>query len=444
MAEEHESSRGLWTVVRTLWSEIGPAGKAVLVALAMSTIVALLLGIAIPRQVERHLIDAEVRKLTRIVNDMADAGIIPTSPAGLDALGPLDQSVRLNLLGSDTVRVKVWLPDGTILYSDQPSLVGAQFPLSEERIAAFNGFTTVDLPNLSLTENEFERDFPPLRELYVPVVGDAGSVEAVFEVYHLAEPITATVGQIQRVVWSSITVGIGSVAIFTAILILVNGRAIANRRRLAERLFGDLVRSQAEERTRIIGSLHDDIGQTLYRIHYGIEDLLSRVDGDDPVATDLAHIGGLVNEVDSSLRAELRSLQYGTGEELALGSALDELAEIVEMESNLSVEVRVETDCELSPPTRIALYRAAREAMTNVRKHSLARSAEIRVQRQGDQVRLYVIDDGVGIIEDEGLGLTTTRERLEAIGGGLRVKTDRRGGTRFTAWVPASECEVER
>jgi two-component system, NarL family, sensor histidine kinase UhpB len=277
----------------------------------------------------------------------------------------------------------------------------------------------------------------------VPVTGDSGSVEAVFEVYHLAEPIRATVGQIQRVVWSSITVGIGSVAIFTAILILVNGRAIANRRRLAERLFGDLVRSQAEERTRIIGSLHDDIGQTLYRIHYGVEDLLSRVDDGDPVAADLAHIGELVNEVDGSLRAELRSLQYGTGEELALGSALDELAEVVEMESNLSVEVRVETECELSPPTRIALYRAAREAVTNVRKHALARTAEIRVERQGDQVRLYVIDDGVGIIDDEGLGLTTTRERLEAIGGGLRVKTDRRGGTRFTAWVPASECEVE-
>ncbi|NOX22619.1 MAG: hypothetical protein GXP36_05945 [Actinobacteria bacterium] len=443
MAERDDLSRGLWAVVRAMWSEIGPAGKAVLVALAMSAVVALVLGVAIPRQVERHLIDAEIRKLSRIVGDMADAGVIPTGPAQADELNALDEAVRLNLLGSDTVRVKVWLADGTILYSDEPALVGAKYPLSEERIDAFNGINSVDIPNLSLRENEFERGFPPLRELYVPVADDSGSIEAVFEVYHLAEPIETTVGNIQQLVWASITVGIGSLAIFTASLILVYGRAIANRRRLAEKLFGELVRSQAEERTRIIGSLHDDIGQTLYRIHYGIEDLRSRVDADNPVAGELAHIGELVNEVDGSLRAELRSLQYGTGEELALGSALDELAEVTEMETNLSVSVHVETDCELSPPTRIALYRAAREAMTNVRKHSLATTVEVRVQRQGDQVRLQVLDDGVGIIDDEGLGLTTTRERLEAIGGGLKVKPDRRGGTRFSAWVPASECEVE-
>jgi len=443
VAERDDLSRGLWAVVRAMWSEIGPAGKAVLVALAMSAVVALVLGVAIPRQVERHLIDAEIRKLSRIVGDMADAGIIPTDPSQADELNALDEAVRLNLLGSDTVRVKVWLADGTILYSDEPALVGAKYPLSEERIDAFNGVNSVDIPNLSLLENEFERGFPPLRELYVPVEGDSGSIEAVFEVYHLAEPIETTVGNIQQLVWASISVGIGSLAIFTASLILVYGRAIANRRRLAEKLFGELVRSQAEERTRIIGSLHDDIGQTLYRIHYGIEDLRSRVDADNPVAAELAHIGELVNEVDGSLRAELRSLQYGTGEELALGSALDELAEVTEMETNLSVSVHVETDCELSPPTRIALYRAAREAMTNVRKHSLATRVEVRVQRQGDQVRLQVLDDGVGIIDDEGLGLTTTRERLEAIGGGLKVKPDRRGGTRFSAWVPASECEVE-
>ncbi|GBE25805.1 sensor histidine kinase LiaS [bacterium BMS3Bbin02] len=443
MAQGNGSSRGLWTVVRALWSEIGPAGKAVLVALAMSAVVAIILGVAIPRQVERHLIDAEVRKQTRIVGDMVDAQIIPLEPPTPEALAILDNAVRLNLLGSDTLRVKLWLPDGTIIYSDEPALIGKRFGLSEDRIAAFNGHARVEIPDLTVPENEYERDLPPLRELYVPVFGESGSIEAVFEMYHLAEPIETTVENIQRLVWASIVLGIGLLTIFTASLILVNGRAIANRRRLAEQLFGELVRSQAEERTRVIGSLHDDIGQTLYRIHYGIEDLRSRVDEDDPVAGDLARIGDLVNEVDSSLRAELRSLQYGTGEELALGSALDELAEITEMETDLSVSVHVETECELSPPTRIALYRAAREAMTNVRKHSLASTVEIRVQRQGDHVRVHVVDDGVGIIEDEGLGLTTTRERLEAIGGGLKVRTDRRGGTRFSAWVPASESEVE-
>jgi signal transduction histidine kinase len=347
----------------------------------------------------------------------------------------------LDLLGSDTVRVKVWLPDGTIAYSDEPALIGTNFPLSEDRIDAFNGRPRVEFPDFALPENLYERALPPVREFYIPVTDDSGSVPAVFEVYRLSEPIETTVGNIRRVVWISISIGIGLLGLFMAILILVNGRAITRRRRLAEKLFGDLVHSQAEERTRIIGSLHDDIGQTLYRIHYGLEDMRSRVDADDTIANDLSHLGSLVSEVDGSLRAELRSLRYGTGEELALGPALDELAEVTEMEKDLSVSVSVDTQCELSPTSRVAMFRAAREAVTNVRKHALATKVDIRIHRKGKDVRLEVVDDGLGMVDDEGLGLTTTRERLEALGGGLRVRTGRRGGARFEAWLPASECE---
>jgi signal transduction histidine kinase len=61
----------------------------------------------------------------------------------------------------------------------------------------------------------------------------------------------------------------------------------------------------------------------------------------------------------------------------------------------------------------------------------------VRVSK--DSVVLEVEDDGVGLAGTPGLGLTTTRERLEAIGGGLQVRSGRTGGTRFRAWVPATE-----
>ena len=430
-------------MVRSEWTELGPVGRTVLIALATSAVVALALAVSIPHQVEHHLIDGEVRSLTRIAGDMADAGMIPPDPDDPVALAVLDEAVRVNLLGSDTVRVKVWSADGTIAYSDEADLIGSNFPLSNDRIDAFNGKPRVETPNLSLPENVHERALPPVREFYVPVTGDTGSVVSVFEVYRLAEPIETTVGNIQRYVWISIAIGIGLLAIFITTLIIVNGRAITHRRRLAEKLLGDLVHSQAEERTRIIGALHDDIGQSLYRIHYGLEDTRSRVDGDAPIAADLDHLAVLVSDVDGALRAELRSLHYGTGEELALGSALDELAEVTEMETDLSVGVSFDTECELSPACRVTLFRAAREAMTNVRKHSVASAVDIRVYRKGKEVRLDVVDDGVGIIEDAGLGLTTTRERLEAIGGGLHVRTGRQGGTVFAGWVPAAEGEAD-
>jgi signal transduction histidine kinase len=405
----------------------------------MSAAVAVVLAIAIPQQVERHLIDGEIRSLTRIAGDLADQGLIPPDTEDPVAMAAIDEAVRRSLLGSDIVRVKIWLSDGTIAYSDEPGLIGKNFPLSEEVKEVFNGRPHVEFVDLSEPENAYERGLPPLREFYVPATGDSGSV-VIFGAYHLAEPIATTVGNIQRYVWTSISVGIGLLAIFLATLIMVNGKAIMHRRRLVEKLFGNLVRSQADERTRIIGALHDDIGQSLYRVHYGLEDLRSRVATDSPIADDLARLGTLVGSVDGSLRAELRLLRYGTGEEIALRPALDELAEVTEMESELSVAVSVDTDCDLSPAARVALFRAAREAVTNTRKHAVASSVEIRVYRKGKEIRLDVTDNGVGIVEDEGLGLTTTRERLEAIGGGLSVRTARAGGTQFAAWMPAAEC----
>jgi signal transduction histidine kinase len=368
--------------------------------------------------------------------------MIPPQTDDPEAMAALDEAVRGSLIGSDIVRVKIWLSDGTIAYSDEPGLIGMSFPLSDSVKEVFNGRPHVEFVDVSNPENVYERGLPPLREFYVPATGDSGSV-VIFGAYHLAEPIETTVGNIRQYVWLSIAIGIGLLAIFIAILIIVNGRAITHRQRLAEKLFGDLVASQADERTRIIGALHDDIGQSLYRVHYGLEDLRSRVTVNSSIAGDLDHLRTLVGSVDGSLRAELRLLQYGSGEELAIGPALDELAEVTEMESDLSVTVKVETDCDLSPTARVALFRAAREAVTNTRKHAVASSVKIRVYRKGKEIRLDVTDDGVGIIEDEGLGLTTTRERLEAVGGGLRVRTARTGGTLFAAWMPATECTVE-
>jgi signal transduction histidine kinase len=54
-------------------------------------------------------------------------------------------------------------------------------------------------------------------------------------------------------------------------------------------------------------------------------------------------------------------------------------------------------------------------------------------------VWLEIADDGVGLTGGKGLGIVTTTERLEAIGGGLKVTRRRTGGTLFQAWVPAEQ-----
>ena len=77
------------TVVRSEWTELGPLGRTVFIALGMSAVVAVVLAVAIPQHVEQHLIDGEVRSLTRIAEGMAEMGMIPPDmddPAALAAL----------------------------------------------------------------------------------------------------------------------------------------------------------------------------------------------------------------------------------------------------------------------------------------------------------------------------------------------------------------------
>jgi two-component system, NarL family, sensor histidine kinase UhpB len=82
------------------------------------------------------------------------------------------------------------------------------------------------------------------------------------------------------------------------------------------------------------------------------------------------------------------------------------------------------------------LLQAVQEALMNVRRHAAASQVRIRVHERAGTAVVEVADDGRGIVAPYGLGLTTAAERLEALGGGLRVSAGRTGGTLFEAWVP--------
>jgi hypothetical protein len=60
MAENSQVSKRHRFLKRSEWAELGPLGRTALIALGMSTAVAVILAVAIPQQVERHLIDGSV------------------------------------------------------------------------------------------------------------------------------------------------------------------------------------------------------------------------------------------------------------------------------------------------------------------------------------------------------------------------------------------------
>jgi signal transduction histidine kinase len=123
-----------------------------------------------------------------------------------------------------------------------------------------------------------------------------------------------------------------------------------------------------------------------------------------------------------------------------LVQALRTHATAVQRRSGLDIIFDAEPVDRLPLPAEEALYRIGQEAVHNVVKHANASNARIRIATEGDRLRLTVTDDGSGFDPTEvprgHIGLIGMRQRIDLVGGDLRVDSRRGEGTTVEAEVP--------
>lgn len=421
---------------------LGPVGITAVIAAVAALVITIALALIIPNIVERHLLKSAANSIHTTVHEIATS-IRPKDSLTEEDLALLQTQVERSLLGREIVRVKIWNSSGTIVFSDEERLIGESFEMSDEVLAAFSGELIYEVPELTRPENQYDRGLGELREYYVPVDTGTQGVEIVFEVYELSDNLLEVVDNIRSAIW--IAIGIGSGVIFVTLTgaAATNVRAERRRRARSRRLINQLLETREDERTRIVGALHDDIGQPLYRILYGLQASRTMVEPGSEVDKELLGLDILVREIDATLRSELIALRDEPGVEIDLESALAELVEVTEGNTHLEIDFTSDVGTELPLPHRATLYRAAKEALTNVHRHAHADHVTVRLVEGRDSTMIEVIDDGAGTMGSPGLGLTTTRDRLEAIGGGIDVTDAKGGGTRFVAWVPVEHLVDE-
>lgn len=440
-----QSIKGL----RADWVEIGGLGRLAIIGIVLALIVTLVLGFSITRSARGHLLDARAEMVANVV-----AGL-PPSPAIEGATAAeyvrFDVAVRTRVLGGETIRVKVWIRDGTIVYSDIAALVDQQFALPEsaieafegEMIKAFEGEVRTNVSDLSDPAHASDRadGLEELIEIFVPITFVNNEVAAVIEVEQHAAGLNEALDRIALNVWISIAIGLIAIGLVMAFGIAARTREVNRRRRQAEGLLESSFSAQEVERRRIVSALHDDIGQPMYRLLYGIEGSRAKLEPSDPIAIELDHLAGVVREMDSTLRNELRLLHSELAADAGLATALDELADVTRSETDLEVELSIDVDGEPPSVYRTEFYRAAREAITNVRKHANADRVTLLLHVADEHLILEVVDDGVGTdrLADPGLGLSTTRQRFRALDGDVTVERVASGGTRFRAWLPQAK-----
>jgi signal transduction histidine kinase len=196
-----------------------------------------------------------------------------------------------------------------------------------------------------------------------------------------------------------------------------------------------IVAAADDERRRVVRDLHDGAQQRL--IHTVITLKLARraLDSGDAAA------GTLVTDaLDQAQRAtaELRELAHGILPAVLTRGGLR--AGVAALASRMPVPVDVAVSVDRLPAAvEATAYFVVAEALTNVAKHSRARSSTVMARVEGGTLRLEVHDDGVGGARPDGSGLLGLADRLAVLDGRLRVESPAEGGTLVAADIPLAE-----
>lgn len=239
-----------------------------------------------------------------------------------------------------------------------------------------------------------------------------------------------------------------SVAVENAIL--YDRMQVSNRhmRSLSRRL----VAVQENERRHIARELHDDAGQALVSLRYGLRLLEKEVGTEGPAAEHVAELRRRTDTVMDSLHRLAVDLRPASLDHLGLDAALRQYASSAGSKYNLAVRYKArgfEPTDRLPSAVETNLYRVVQEAMTNVVRHARATRVDLMLERRDDRVIVIIEDDGVGfdpsrLPRNDHLGLIGLRERAEALSGTLTVESSPGSGTTIVVEVSSADPNPDR
>ncbi|MFZ0958850.1 MAG: histidine kinase [Candidatus Sulfotelmatobacter sp.] len=206
-------------------------------------------------------------------------------------------------------------------------------------------------------------------------------------------------------------------------------------------------RAGAAERARFARELHDGAVQSLIAVEMQVDVLRRQADAQGPIGAELGRIQGLLREEVLKLRELMQQMKSIDVDAQRLLSVLNDTVERFQRETGISA--RFVTDLEeFDMPQRVCreLLRIVQEGLVNVRKHSQARHALVRLGSTESLWTLSLEDDGKGFpfsgrltqaeMDEIGKGPMIIKERVRLIGGELTVESNPGQGSRLEVTVP--------
>jgi len=190
------------------------------------------------------------------------------------------------------------------------------------------------------------------------------------------------------------------------------------------------------ERRRIERDLHDGTQQHLVSLAMNLGMAKEKLESDPEAARQL--VADAHQQAKDSI-TELRNVIRGVYPAVLTDRGLDAALSALAARSPVPVRLQVDLPRRPNPTAEAIAYFVVSESLTNVARHSGARSATVYVEQSGDRLKLAIVDDGRGgAVEATGSGLTGLRDRVAAVDGRFTLTSPPGGGTTIAVEVP---CE---
>jgi signal transduction histidine kinase len=238
---------------------------------------------------------------------------------------------------------------------------------------------------------------------------------------------------------------------------LSSGEDITERNcveRELQRLSGQLLRLQDEERRKIARDLHDSTGQSLIVLATTIAQLERTIPSN---SRKLHSLCCQCQEQIEQCTREIRTLSYLLHppllDETGLADAIRQFADGFTKRSGIRVNLKVTPNFgRMSSEVELSLFKVVQESLTNVQRHSGNSQVMIRLVRRSEDMRIEVTDSGRGVSEkrhvtngkipfEVGVGIPSMQERVKSIGGLLEFDCSRHGTT-LRVTIPQRDGQI--
>lgn len=208
-------------------------------------------------------------------------------------------------------------------------------------------------------------------------------------------------------------------------------------------LSGRLIGAQEKERRRLAAELHDDFSQRLALLALGLENASEALpDSPRSAKQQLQELINSASELGADIHTVSHRLHSAALDSLGLAPGVSSLCKEFTYRYGIEIDFSADNIPRIvDPDVALCLFRIVQEALQNLRKHSEATKAEVRLMKRADRIFVSVYDQGKGFdMNDmkahEGLGIQSMGERARLLSGRFEIHSKPGRGTRVEAAIP--------